>query len=80
MKPEVEYKIMSAAYFVLTFVLIGFAIVSLVQGFVNQVAGGLFAALFFYMATPFIILASYLTFGKGYHKLKVLARSGQGII
>ena len=75
MKPRTEYKVLSAVYFIATFVLIGFAIISLVQGFVSQISGAMTTALLYYITTPFLVMGSYLTFSKGYYKLRVLAMS-----
>ncbi len=75
MKAKLEYKVLATIYFIVTFILIGFAIVSLVQGFVSQVAGGTIVALLYYVVTPFLVMGSYLTFNKGYYKLRVIAMS-----
>ncbi|MBN2067585.1 MAG: hypothetical protein JW744_03910 [Candidatus Diapherotrites archaeon] len=70
---NLDYKIMAVAYFVATFVLIGISIVALVQGIMSQAGANLVGALLYYAATPLLIMASYMTFHKGYYKLRVLA-------
>lgn len=77
MKPELktnfEYNLMALLYFIFTFILVGFSIVTLVQGFFIQANGSMLIALAYYAATPLMIFASYFTFSKGYYKLHVLA-------
>ncbi len=73
MKPKVEYNLFATLYFISTFILVGFSIVTLVQGFFIQANGSMLIALAYYAATPLMIFASYFTFSKGYYKLHVLA-------
>jgi hypothetical protein len=73
LKPKVEYNLFATLYFVSTFILVGFSIVTLVQGFFIQANGSMLIALAYYAATPLMIFASYFTFSKGYYKLRVLA-------
>jgi len=73
LRGKLEYKVLAATYFIITFILIGMAIVALVQGFLSQIAGLMMPALGFYAAAPILVMGSYLTFSKGYYKLRVLS-------
>ncbi len=70
---KTEYKISSVVHFLITFTLVGFAIVSLVQGIKVQFGGDTALGFMFYFATPLIIFVSYLAYKKAHYKLKVLA-------
>ena len=67
------YKFWSAVYFIIAFCLIGFAIVSLVQGLTSQFEGEMPAAFVFYFITPFLVFISYLAYMKAHIKLRVVA-------
>jgi len=67
------YKVWAAVYFIIAFCLIGFAIVSLVQGLTNQFEGKMPAAFVFYFITPFLVFISYLSYLKAHMKLRVVA-------
>ena len=69
------YKLSVAVHFVITFLLIAFSIVSLVQGIKVHFEGNTFLALGFYIATPLMVFVSFLSYQKAHYKLKVLAKS-----
>ncbi|MCX6799023.1 MAG: hypothetical protein NTW59_02935 [Candidatus Diapherotrites archaeon] len=68
-----KYKISASLYFILTFTIIGFSIVSLVQGFVNQFDGKTTLAFAYYFATPLLVFVSYIAYMKAHYKLRVIA-------
>ncbi len=70
---KTEYKISAILHFVITFSLVGFAIVSLVRGIQVQFAGDTVIGFMFYFAAPLMVFVSYLTYKKAHYKLKVLA-------
>jgi hypothetical protein len=70
---KIEYNALAALYFLITFVLVGFAIVSLVNGIKLQFAGETLLGFLFYFAAPLLIFVSYLTYQKAHYKLRVIA-------
>ena len=70
---KVEYQLMAALHFIITFVLVGFSIVSLVQGIKLQFGGEIFMGFLFYFAAPLLIFVSYLAYQKAHYKLRVIA-------
>jgi len=68
-----EYKLSAAFHFILTFSLVGFAIVSLVQGVKMQFAGDTLMGFALYFTAPLLVFVSYLTYTKAHYKLRVLA-------
>lgn len=75
MKPKdtLEYNFLAAAYFVITFTLIGFAMVAVVQGIKLQFSGETLPGFLFYFAAPLMVFASYLSYQKAHYKLNVIA-------
>ena len=70
---KTEYKFSAIAHFVITFVIIGFAIVSLVHGIKVQFSGNTLLGFLFYFVAPLLVFISYLTYKKAHYKLRVLA-------
>ena len=70
---KIEYKTLSALYFVITFTFVGFAIVALVNGIKIQFEGATLFGFLFYFAAPLLIFVSYLTYQKAHYKLRVIA-------
>ncbi len=70
---KTEYKFSAIFHFVMTFTLVGFAIVSLVNGIKLQFEGETIMGFLFYIATPLLVFVSYLTYQKAHYKLRVLA-------
>jgi hypothetical protein len=70
---KTEYKLSAIIYFMIAFVLVGFAIVSLVQGVKTQFAGDTLFGFALYIATPLLVFVSYLSYQKAHYKLHVLA-------
>ena len=70
-----RYKALAVIYFGVTFTLVGFAIVSLVQGIKLQFAENIAESLAFYVVTPLLVFVSYLSYKKAHYKIEVLARS-----
>lgn len=71
--PNTEYKLLAVLYFFIAFLLVGFAIVSLVQGIKTQIAGDTMLGFALYFATPLLVFVSYLSYQKAHYKLHVLA-------
>ena len=70
---KIEYKALAALHFIISFILVGFAIVALVNGIKVQVDGNIFLGFLFYFAAPLLIFVSYLTYQKAHYKLRVIA-------
>ena len=70
---KASYKASAFLYFSVTFTIIGFAIVSLVQGIRMQFSGNTPFALALYISAPLLVFASYMSFQKAYYKLRVLS-------
>ena len=71
-----KYKVSIAIHFIFTFLLVSFAIVSLVQGIKLQfLEGSTLFGFLFYFATPVMVFVSYLTYRRAHYKLDVIAMS-----
>jgi hypothetical protein len=67
------YKLSALAHFLVTFLLVSFSIISLVQGIKLQFAGDTYFAITLYFATPLMVYISFLSFQKAHYKLRILA-------
>ena len=72
-KDNIEYNFLAALYFLITFTLIGFAMVAIVQGIKFQFGGETLIGFLFYFAAPLLIFVSYLSYQKAHYKLNVIA-------
>lgn len=72
-KDQIEYNFLALVYFLITFILIGFAMVAVVQGIKLQFGGETFIGFLFYFAAPLLIFVSYLAYQKAHYKLRVIA-------
>jgi len=70
---KLEYNASAALYFLITFTLVGFAIVALVNGIKVQFDGDTMLGFLFYFSAPLLIFVSYLTYQKAHYKLRVIA-------
>ena len=70
---KIEYNAMAAMHFIITFTLVGFAIVALVNGIKVQFDGNILLGFLFYFAAPLLIFVSYLTYQKAHYKLRVIS-------
>ncbi len=75
MEEKSTYKVSVAAHFLVTFLLVSFAIVSLVQGIKMQFDGSTYISIAFYFATPIMVFVSYVAYKQAHYKLGVLALS-----
>ena len=75
MGEKISYKFSIALHFVLTFLLVSFSIVALVQGIRMQFAGETALGLAFYFTMPLLVFVSYLAYRKAHYQLGVLAMS-----
>ncbi len=58
--------------FFLSIFFIGFAIISVVQGIVNQLSGVIFGAFGLYLIAVLLIIISYFVYKQASHMLKLL--------
>lgn len=72
-KDKIEYNVLAAVYFIITFTLVGFAMVAVVQGIKLQFGGETITGFLFYFAAPLLIFVSYLSYQKAHYKLGVIA-------
>jgi hypothetical protein len=75
MDSTTKYKVSAAFYFIITLFLVGFAIVSLVQGIRMQFVEDLVQAFMFYIVTLLLVFVSYVSYRKAHHKFFVLSKS-----
>ncbi len=71
-KEVMHYWLWGGAYFVLTFFLVGFAIVFFVQGISIQLSGKTELAFILYFMGPILIFLSYSSFMKAKEKMHIL--------
>ncbi len=69
------YTIKTALFFFATVVLVGFSIVTMVQGIMEQYRGIFIPAFIFYVVTVTFIVGSFLSYKKANHMLNVLNTS-----
>ena len=74
-KVKTTYAFKAGLYYGATILLIGFAIVSLVQGFFVQSSGNTFIALLHYLASALMVIFSYFSHKKASYKMHVLHMS-----
>ncbi len=71
-KEVMHYRLLGAAYFVLTFFLVGFAIVFFVQGISIQLLGKTELAFILYFMGPILVFLSYSSFTKAREKMRIV--------
>ena len=70
-----NYTLKTGFFFIFTVLLVGFAIVALVQGIVIQFQGVIVPAILFYFASIILVVVSYVSFRKASRMAYVLHSS-----